>query len=139
MPEVPVNYLAVLVAGVASMVIGFLWYGPVFGKQWLALSGVNFNAVDPAKRKAMANRGYVINFIASLVMAFVLAHTIAYTQAASIMDAAFAAFWTWLGFIATVLIGMVLWENKPVKLYLINAFHYLAVLIVMAIIIFWMA
>ncbi|HLD39833.1 MAG TPA: DUF1761 family protein, partial [Candidatus Nanoarchaeia archaeon] len=33
------NYLAVLVAAIAAYVVGFLWYGPVFGKKWMALMG----------------------------------------------------------------------------------------------------
>ena len=37
MQQVAVNYLAVLAAAIASMVIGFLWYGPLFGKQYMAL------------------------------------------------------------------------------------------------------
>ena len=32
-----VNWLAVLVAGIIPLVVGFLWYGPIFGKQWLSL------------------------------------------------------------------------------------------------------
>ncbi|HVE75608.1 MAG TPA: DUF1761 domain-containing protein, partial [Actinomycetota bacterium] len=39
MPSVDVNWLAVLVATVAAMVLGFLWYGPVFGRIWLAGMG----------------------------------------------------------------------------------------------------
>ena len=33
-PPVEINYLAVLVAAIASMALGFLWYGPLFGNQW---------------------------------------------------------------------------------------------------------
>ena len=33
------NWIAIIVATAAAMVIGFLWYGPVFGKAWMALSG----------------------------------------------------------------------------------------------------
>ncbi len=37
-----VNYLAVLVAAIVGMVVGFIWYSPkVFGKMWMKLSGVN--------------------------------------------------------------------------------------------------
>ena len=32
-----VNLLAVLVAGIVPMVVGALWYGPLFGKRWLQL------------------------------------------------------------------------------------------------------
>lgn len=138
MIEAPViNYLAVLIAAIASMIVGFLWYGPIFGKTWTAFMGMDPKKMTDEMKKGMM-KGYLVAFIAALVMAYVLAHVIAYTLATSIMDAVFAAFWTWLGFIATVLIGIVLWEKRPVKLYLINASYYLVTLIVMAIIIFWM-
>ena len=32
-----VNLLAVLVAGIVPMIVGFLWYGQLFGKRWLEL------------------------------------------------------------------------------------------------------
>ena len=34
-----VNLLAVLAAGIVPMVVGALWYGPLFGKRWLELMG----------------------------------------------------------------------------------------------------
>src|SRR5713226_2516090 len=34
------NWVAIIVATVAAMVIGFLWYGPVFGKTWMALTAL---------------------------------------------------------------------------------------------------
>ena len=42
-----------------------------------------------------------------------------------------AGFWVWLGFIATTMIGIVLWEIKPVKLYLLIVAYYLISLLVM--------
>ena len=40
MPDLgAINWLAVLVAVVAAQVVGFLWYGPLFSKQWMAALG----------------------------------------------------------------------------------------------------
>jgi len=39
MPDVTIDWVGVIVATVAAMVIGGLWYGPLFGKQWLTLMG----------------------------------------------------------------------------------------------------
>ena len=33
-PEIHINYLAVVAAMLAQMFLGFLWYGPLFGKPW---------------------------------------------------------------------------------------------------------
>ncbi len=35
-----VNYWAVLTCGLVSMVVGSIWYGPIFGKLWMRLNGV---------------------------------------------------------------------------------------------------
>jgi hypothetical protein len=31
------NYLAIVVAGLVPLIVGALWYGPLFGKRWLQL------------------------------------------------------------------------------------------------------
>ena len=64
-------------------------------------------------------------------MAYVLRYFIGYAQASTAIDGAIVGIWLWLGFVATTMIGMVLWEGKPFRLYLINAGHVLAGLIVM--------
>ena len=38
---VPVNYLAIIVSAVLMMVIGYVWYGPLFGKRWATLMGLS--------------------------------------------------------------------------------------------------
>jgi len=65
-------------------------------------------------------------------MSYVLAHFVDYAEAATAMDGIILGFWVWIGFLATTQIGSVLWEGKPVKLYLINTLHYLVALAVMA-------
>ena len=133
-PTVPINYLAVLVAAIANMVIGFLWYGPVFGKTWMKLMKFNKKKMDEEKKKGMA-KNYIIMFISSLVMAFVLAHALvfgsAYLNIKGIPAGLMVGFWNWLGFIATVMLGMVLWDGKPWKLYFLNVGYYLVALLVM--------
>ena len=37
LPIVAVDPVAVLLAAVISYVIGFAWYGPIFGKTWMKL------------------------------------------------------------------------------------------------------
>ena len=47
LPFDQINFLAVLVGGVINMAVGFVWYGPLFGKLWLRLIGkTNICAVD---------------------------------------------------------------------------------------------
>mgnify|MGYP001580390221 CR=1 FL=1 len=129
--QVSINYLAVVAAAVASMVIGFLWYGPLFGKQWMALMKFDAKKMKEAQKKGMG-KIYALAFLTSLIMSYVLAHFVDYVEAKTIADGIVLGFWVWIGFLATTQIGSVLWEGKPVKLYLINTLHYLVALAVMS-------
>jgi len=134
MPPIPVNYVAVLVAAVAGMAVGFAWYGPIFGKAWIKL--MKFTDADMKKAQAQGmNRTYALAFIGSLIMAYVLSHSLifasAYLNVTGISAGLQAAFWNWLGYIFPVALNGFLWEGRPWKLFLLNAGHYLAVLGVM--------
>lgn len=128
----PINLFAVLVAALVMEALGFFWYGPWFGGTWAYLMGFT-----PEKMAAMQKKGgmggkYVANFIAGLVMAYVLAMSIAVRPLLTGGGAIFLAFWIWLGFIATVMLTSVLWEGKPWRLFWLSSLYYLLSLIVMA-------
>ncbi|MGB3922110.1 MAG: DUF1761 domain-containing protein [Minisyncoccia bacterium] len=134
--DIGINYWAVLVAAVSSMAVGFLWYGLLFKKPWMAMMGYAPEVMSGMKMAA--NKAYAIQFVASLVMAYVLSHVLvfatSYMNSSGWTSGASSGFWMWLGFVAPVSLGVVLWENKPWKLWYINASHYLVSLIVMGII-----
>lgn len=132
-PVVEINYLAVLAAAVLNMAIGALWYGPVFGRSWMSLTGLTESDIEKAKEKGMG-RLYLAGFAGALVMSYVLAHIIDFAQATTLAGGAVGGIWIWLGFIAPVLLGTVLWEGKPVRLYLLNTAYYLVALTVMGIV-----
>jgi hypothetical protein len=126
-----INYLAVLVAAIASIVLGFLWYGPLFGKQWIKLMNFDKKKMKEAKNKSMG-KTYVVMTIGTLITSYVLAHFVDYLDASNIAGALQAAFWIWLGFVATVMLSTVLWEGKSWKLYSLNSAYWLVNLAVMA-------
>ena len=72
---VPINYLAVLVSAIAAMGLGYLWYGPIFGKQWVAMMGWSKGEME-SKMKAGVGPQYLLQAAGALVMAYVLAHSI---------------------------------------------------------------
>lgn len=134
---VHVNYLAILLCGILSMVVGFLWYGPLFGKEWMKLSGMT----DKVKEEAKKNMGqtYGIMFVLSLVMAWILAHFIWYAAPASatLMIGVKTAFWGWLGLVVPTSASKYLFnpEKKPWKLFYLDAGYYLVTLVGMGVII----
>jgi hypothetical protein len=122
-----VNYIAVLVAAVAAMVVGYVWYGPLFGKTWMKEAGMK----DMKGNGNMAMT-YGIQYVGAAVMAYVLAVVFKMTGTADMMTGFQMAFWLWLGFIATALIGAVLFEKKSWMYWAVNAGYHLVALVAMS-------
>lgn len=137
MPTLDINYIAVIAAAVVSMIVGFFWYGPLFGKQWMALMKYSQADINKTKEAGMG-KTYLLMTLSSLVMAYVLAHTTGYANAFYETTGAWAGvmsgFWIWLGFILPVTLGGVLWEGKAWKLWCLNVGYYLASLLFMGVI-----
>ena len=137
-PPVEINHLATIVAAIASIILGMIWYSPkVFGKAWMKAAGITGKAIAAQKKKGMA-KSFIGMIICALVLAYVLSVFIDYAQAVTLGAGLLVGFLVWLGFIATVQIGVVLWENKPYKLFVINTgFNLVELLIMGAIIATW--
>ena len=132
-----INYAAVIVAMLSSVVLGFLWYGPFFGKPWMSMMGFTKDSMEKAKKKGMTTN-YLVMMLGSFLMAYVLAHSLefasVYTKTYGVTAGLMAAFWSWLGFVAPVQVGDQLWGGKPWKLFLITGGYYLVSLCIMGVI-----
>jgi hypothetical protein len=117
-----INFLAVFVAAIVSMVLGFIWYSPIlFARPWMRLMGVD--PQDKAKLAEMrkgAGKLYGLSFVATLVAAVVLAKIIDITSVNTVLYGMKIAFAVWLGFVATVQLTGALFGKQPAKLFLIN-------------------
>lgn len=132
-----INFLAVVVAAIANMILGAIWYSPaVAGTQWMKLIGLT--KADMEKAKPQMGKLYALGFLGSLVMSFVLAHLLDLVAAMDMSDAWQLAFWVWLGFVATTQLNRVTWGGKPKELWVLDNVYYLATLGVMStILILW--
>lgn len=136
--NVETNYLAILLAAVASMGVGFLWYGPMlFAKPWMKLMGHTSESMKTAKKEM--GKMYAISFVASLVTAYVLAHVMRLSENffhyAPVATGLTSALWMWLGFVMPVQLTDILFGGKKWKLFAINTGYQLAALLVMGIVI----
>lgn len=123
----PINWLAVLVAAVIRMAVGFAWYSPpLLLKPWQALTGVT-----PETMKAGLTKAMVVDVIASLIMSFALANIIVGAGITDWLNGALAGFWVWLGFQATLLVSLWGYENRSLKLIAINLGNNLIALLLM--------
>lgn len=135
---IDVNYLAIIIAAITSMVVGFIYYSPfVVGKPWMKLMGYKEGDMKP-KNDEMAKL-YGTSFVLSLVTAFVLSHIIAMSEAyfnySMVQTGLTSAFWVWLGFVMPVQMTDVLFSKKPIKLFAINTGYQLISVLVMGLVI----
>jgi hypothetical protein len=116
------NFFAVLVAAISTMVVGFLWYSPVlFAKPWMREMGYDLN--DQVKVKEMqksAGPAYFGSFLASLVSAFILALFFHWLHVEGLQYGLLVGFHVWLGFVAMVQLTGVLFMKQSMKLFAIN-------------------
>ena len=132
--EVHVNYLAVAVAAIASYIIAAIWYGAIFRKVWIRLTGITDMKPAPLN--------IVLVLISSFVMAYVLRHSIvfgdAYLNVSGVTGGLEGAFFLWLGYIATVTLCTKLYEKKPWGLWLLdNAFWLISLSVMGTILSVW--
>lgn len=127
-----INWFAVLLCGVASMIVGFLWYGLFFQKAWVAL--IKKTEEELAAMQKGAAKAYMFSFISYLVMAVILANVFIAVKAEGILDAISWAFLLWLGIAAVTRLEGVFYEKRPGKLFLINTFFNLVMMTLFAVI-----
>jgi hypothetical protein len=127
------NWLAILVAAISTMVVGFLWYSPLlFAKPWMREMGYDPN--DKAKTDEMkktAGPAYAGSFVAGLLSAFTLALILHGLRAEDLHFGIMASFHIWLGFVATVQFTSALFTKQSMKLFAINTGYQLVCYLVM--------
>lgn len=128
MMTLPINYLAIFAAAILNMAVGYAWYGPLFGKAWMKLTGRTKESIEKDKDQMPMVMGSM--FIGALIMSYVLAVFISLTGASTAVMGAMIGFWAWLGFVATTMLQDVLYEKKNKNLAAINLGYNLTVLVI---------
>ena len=126
------NYLAIIVCMIVSTLIGWLWYGPLFGKAWA--KGMNMNMEMTPEKKKAAMRGYIWTLITSLITAFALAVIIHHLGIGTVRGAIMTGLTISIGFLATSIISSSAFEQKPMTVVAINVFYQIVNLIVLSLI-----
>jgi hypothetical protein len=116
MEPVHFNHAAVITAALLSFAIGGLWYSPIlFAKPWMRECGLN----EAQARSAPMARVFGLSALAALVMAYNLAAFIG--PKASFGFGLFAGAATGIGWVAMSLGVIYLFEQRSLKLWLINS------------------
>lgn len=122
-----INYLAVIVAALSSFIVGWIWYGPLFGKAWMRLHGFTVEELKDSNMSMPVIM--VVNYIATALAALAIAMFIgpeanaAFGIFAGLMIAVF-----WIG---TSRLNDVLYEKKPWGLFFINVGYNVVIYVIM--------
>ena len=136
--DVQVNYLAVFLAGLASMAVGAVWYAQsVFGRTWAKLAKVDMSKKVSGSEMAVLMGG---TFVISLITAYVMAHVTFlsnsfYTGNSWMSSALQTAGWAWLGFTAVRFTTHDMFEARPRELTLLNIGYELVTFLAMGLVI----
>lgn len=128
-----INEVSVLVTAILAMAIGSIWYSPLlFGKHWMRAAGLS--EADLSSSKEVMLKLFSGAFLANLVLMFVLAQFVSFTQIAekSLKSSALLL----VLFLLAVMASAVIWEKKPLSYLLINV-GYTAVVVFGGMTVIW--
>lgn len=123
------NVLAIIVVTVLGMVIGWIWYGPAFGKQWMKMVGIKKKDTEKINPWLM-----LFAVLVNAVMFTVFSYFIDVFAVSKISQGIALGAVFWLGFLAPKDMSPVLWEKKPMRLFLINSSYSLVMMVVAGVI-----
>lgn len=129
MEVVAINWLAVIAASLVGFAIGFVWYGPLFGKPWMASVGMT---EEDAKNGNMA-KIFGFTFVFQFIMAYCLA--MFFGGEVNVQEGAFYGFLTGFGWVAMAIGVNGLYEQKSWKYIFINGGFWTVVFTLMGLII----
>ena len=112
-----INYWAIIVTGIVALLEGALWNSPLlFGKARSALANV------PADTSGKPPLGQMLaELVRQLIVAYILARLLTLLSITDWWGAVQLGAWLWLGFQAAAIVGGVIWERMPPKLFAIHA------------------
>lgn len=109
-----VNWLAVLAAALTGFLIGGLWYGPLFGKPWMVEVGMTVERARAMNKGLVYGTVFALNVVAAISLAMFIGN-------GDLQFGVFAGFMTGLTFVAVAIGVTYLFEQRSLKLWLINA------------------
>ncbi len=114
-----VNLLAVLTAAVVQWVLGWLWFGVLFKKDWTAL------VIKDGGKPAGGGGVMALIFIANLILSFALVRMVVLTGWTTFGRGSLVGTVCGLGFLIPPIFAQHISEKKPFKLFGINALYWL--------------
>ncbi|MFQ5620497.1 MAG: DUF1761 domain-containing protein [Candidatus Nanoarchaeia archaeon] len=130
--------LDLLIAAVVAMAIGMFWYSQsAFGHMWAQESGLSKAELRKLRKRDM-KLPLTLEFVGKVVLAFVLSELLMRLGVTTWQTGAQVAGLMFLGFTVPLLLSGMSWDQKTLKMTLINGGYWLVTMAVMgAIIVIW--
>ncbi len=129
-------FLPILLSGFASVIIGWVWYHPnTFGTAWMQMTHVTPEMAERGRRYMWPTT--LVAFLASMLLAYVMSYVGVALHIGDWIGSVELGLVSWSGFALPVILGSLIWEQKPFKLFLINALYWLLTFIVIALVLLY--
>lgn len=130
MPQVHINYLAVVAAAAAAFAIGGLWYSPLmFAKQWVKAHGYTEENVKEMQKGA--SRAYTISILCHLLIALGIAVLVSYLHLWRCVQGLKLGLLVWAGFAFPLGLMANAFTDKRMTAFAIDAGYQLVYLLIM--------
>jgi uncharacterized protein DUF1761 len=134
MPQVHINFLAVLVSSVVAFAIGGLWYSPMlFAKQWVNAHGFTEQQVKEIQKGA--SKAYSVALVCQVFIALAMAVIAGYLHLVLFVQGLKLGFLAWAGFALPLGLMATMFTERKMTVFLIDSGYQLVYLLVMGAII----
>jgi hypothetical protein len=137
MPQVHINFLAVVVAAVVAFIIGGLWYSPVlFAKLWVKAHGYSEEQVKEMQKGA--GKAYAVTLVCDFLIALAIAVLVGYIHLEHCVQGLKLGLLVWAGFAMPLGLTANMFSGKRITVFYIDTAYQLVYLVIMgAIITVW--
>lgn len=135
MSDVDINWLAVLLAGLAGAAVSYLWFSKfLFRDRWARLSGLTLDRIEKGTPVATVLTG-IVSLLTAYVVAYVAGLIEGYSGEGDMASALGSAFWLWFGIAAASVIVHDAWDQRPLQKMVIAAGERFVAIMLMGVIV----
>ena len=110
-------WLGIAAGTVASLVLGFLWYGPLFGKKWQAEVGISDEEIQKSNMFKTLGLSLILTFITGVCLAYLIPEDSDWVHSAGL------GVFIGVGFVATSIGTNYLYQRRSLRLWFIDTFY----------------
>ncbi|MEK6304534.1 MAG: DUF1761 domain-containing protein [Acidobacteriota bacterium] len=130
MPQVHINFLAVVVAAVVAFLIGGLWYSPLlFAKHWVKAHGYTEEQV--AEMQKGAAKAYTVTLVCQFLIALAIAVLVGYIHMERCVQGLKLGLLIWAGFALPLGLMAHMFSQKRIGVLCIDTAYQLVYLVLM--------